>query len=75
MKAWQPVPTTDTTIGLFSALSFFFILFGIILLSYSNQVKEFSIEYGERCYKRNKEPTFETNKDPNNPNNDDYKFF
>ncbi|KRX03547.1 hypothetical protein PPERSA_12677 [Pseudocohnilembus persalinus] len=47
MKAWQPVPTVNSTIILFSVFTLFFIVFGIILLAYSLDIKEYSVQYND----------------------------
>jgi hypothetical protein len=49
MKAWQPVPTIKSTIILFIALTIFFLIFGIVLIVYSNDVKEYTVQYNEDC--------------------------
>jgi hypothetical protein len=40
MKAWQPVPTLTSTIVLFAILSLFFLIMGIVLISYTEDVAE-----------------------------------
>jgi hypothetical protein len=45
LPAWRPVPTALSTLCLFSIFSVFFIVIGILLLSMSNQIVEFSVRY------------------------------
>lgn len=49
LKAWQPVPTINSTIGIFFLLSVYFIALGIVLLIYTLDVVEVSIQYDNRC--------------------------
>ncbi|KAM3147659.1 hypothetical protein pb186bvf_000466 [Paramecium bursaria] len=49
MKAWQPVPTLNSTIALFGFLSVFFLIMGIVLISYSNSVKVNIQRYDALC--------------------------
>lgn len=49
MKAWQPVPTLNSTIAIFSVLSFIFLFFGIILTAYSANIKDASVRYDTLC--------------------------
>lgn len=49
MKAWQPVPTLKSTIILFTILTIFFVVFGVVLLVYSLKVKEYSVRYDDQC--------------------------
>lgn len=49
MKAWQPVPTLNSTIALFFVLSLFFLIMGIVLISYTEQVQEHYERYDAMC--------------------------
>jgi len=45
MKAWQPVPTINSTVLLFFVLSVFFLTFGIILIAFTDSIIEYSVRY------------------------------
>ncbi|EGR27197.1 ligand-effect modulator 3 LEM3 family protein, putative [Ichthyophthirius multifiliis] len=68
MKAWQPVPTINSTIMLFAILSTIFLVFGIVLIILSNQIIEYSVRYDSECgdVKLVNQEDFKNNKLPNN---------
>ncbi|EGR33890.1 ligand-effect modulator 3 LEM3 family protein, putative [Ichthyophthirius multifiliis] len=49
MKAWQPVPTINSSLLLFSTLSVIFLSLGIALIVLSNQIVEVSVRYDSQC--------------------------
>ncbi|CAD8059969.1 unnamed protein product [Paramecium sonneborni] len=49
MKAWQPVPTLNSTIILFASMSLFFLIMGIVLISYSNDIATQEFQYDSYC--------------------------
>jgi hypothetical protein len=49
MKAWQPVPTLTSTIILFFVLSLFFLIMGIVLISFTEAVAEHYQRYDVLC--------------------------
>lgn len=49
MKAWQPVPTLNSTIIIFSILSVIFLVFGIVLVVFSAKVKDHLVRYDTKC--------------------------
>ncbi|CAD8147462.1 unnamed protein product [Paramecium pentaurelia] len=53
MKAWQPVPTLNSTIILFATMSLFFLIMGIVLISYSNDIATQEFQYDSYCSAQN----------------------
>eukprot|EP01016_Furgasonia_blochmanni_P020616 TRINITY_DN2300_c0_g1_i8.p2 TRINITY_DN2300_c0_g1~~TRINITY_DN2300_c0_g1_i8.p2 ORF type:complete len:187 (-),score=25.74 TRINITY_DN2300_c0_g1_i8:676-1236(-) len=49
LKAWQPVPTVNSTIVVFFILSIFFLGFGILLLVMTLDIVEVSQRYDQDC--------------------------
>lgn len=45
LSAWRPVPTITSTTITFIVFGVIFLILGIIILVYSNQIQEHSIEY------------------------------
>ena len=49
LSAWRPVPTITSTTITFVVFGVIFLILGIIILVYSNQIQEVSIEYTTTC--------------------------
>ncbi|CAK86341.1 unnamed protein product (macronuclear) [Paramecium tetraurelia] len=49
LKAWQPVPTLNSTIILFGILSVYFLSMGIVLNVYSGKINQQSFRYDAFC--------------------------
>ena len=49
LSAWRPVPTITSTTITFIVFGVVFLILGIIILVYSNQIQELSIEYTVLC--------------------------
>ncbi|CAD8176348.1 unnamed protein product [Paramecium pentaurelia] len=50
LKAWQPVPTLNSTIILFGILSVYFLSMGIVLNVYSGKINQQSFRYDAYCW-------------------------
>jgi hypothetical protein len=48
--AWRPVPTTASTIKIFSLIAIFYLGVGIYLLVGSSNLIEENVRYDENCY-------------------------
>ena len=70
LPAWRPVPTLCSIIIFYSIFSIIFITIGIILIIFSNEIKEIEFKYNELC-KDNKngecQINFEIPEDMNSP--------
>ena len=49
LPAWRPVPTLCAIIIFYTAFSLIFIAIGVVLIIFSNQIKEIEIKYNEKC--------------------------
>jgi hypothetical protein len=49
LSAWRPVPTITSTTITFIVFGVIFLILGIIILVYSNQIQEVSVEYTTSC--------------------------
>ncbi|KAL4431552.1 hypothetical protein ABPG74_017257 [Tetrahymena malaccensis] len=49
MKAWQPVPTLNSTIIVFAILSTIFLVFGIVLVVFTNKILDSKVRYDTKC--------------------------
>ncbi|KAL4477009.1 hypothetical protein ABPG72_011706 [Tetrahymena utriculariae] len=49
MKAWQPVPTLNSTIIVFAILSTIFLVFGIVLVVFTNKIIDVKVRYDTKC--------------------------
>ena len=54
LPGWRPVPTITSTTIIFFCFGVVFIVLGIIILVFSNQIEEVSYRYDEEC-KKNKD--------------------
>ena len=55
LPAWRPVPTLCAIIIFYTIFSLIFIALGVVLIIFSNKIKEIEIKYNEQCkdYKGN----------------------
>ena len=60
LPGWRPVPTITSTTIIFFCFGVVFIVLGVIILVFSNQIEEVSYRYDEEC---------KTQKEKNNNNN------
>jgi len=70
LQAWRPVPTLCSIIIFYSIFSIIFITIGIILIIFSNEIKEIEFKYNELCKDNKKgvcQINFEIPKDMNSP--------
>lgn len=49
LPAWRPVPTITSTSATFFLFGVAFIIIGIVVLNYSNQIVEISLQYDNQC--------------------------
>ena len=54
LPGWRPVPTITSTTIIFFCFGGVFIVLGIIILIFSNQIEEVSYRYDEECQKQKK---------------------
>ena len=66
LPAWRPVPSIGVTIAIFLAFGVVFIIIGVIVLHFSNEIFEKTIQYDITCKSsQNCEVEFTTDKDLN----------
>ena len=76
LPAWRPVPTIGSIIIFYTLFSLIFISLGIILIVFSNQVKEFEVIYNEKCKNQIEcEISYEIQEDMASPINIYYKLY
>ena len=76
LPAWRPVPTIGSIIIFYTLFSLIFISLGIILIVFSNQVKEFEVIYNEKCKNQTEcEISYEIQEDMESPINIYYKLY
>lgn len=49
LPGWRPVPTITSTTIIFFCFGVVFIVLGVIILVFSNQIEEVSYRYDEEC--------------------------
>ncbi len=49
LSAWRPVPTITSTTITFIVFGIIFLILGIVILVYSNQIQEVSLDYTTQC--------------------------
>ena len=54
LSAWRPVPTITSTTITFVVFGIVFLILGIVILSYSNQINEYTYQYDTNCPAKNK---------------------
>ena len=53
LPAWRPVPTICSIVIFYSIFSLIFLIIGIFLIEFSNEIKEIEIKYNEYCKRQN----------------------
>ena len=75
LPAWRPVPTLCAIIIFYTIFSLIFIAIGVVLLIFSNQIKEIEKKYNEQCRKKENEENKECQIDIEIPEDMDKPIF